>query len=248
MLSLFWLVLLLVGACVVLLIPLLLGREFYGKYTGVRVVTCPQNHRQVAVGFNAFHAAVTGLAGKPDLHLASCTRWPEHGDCGRECLPEACRVEPYAEGEIAPPKKKAIYHLSVLIAAFVAWAIGAIWHSHYLFRSQWTEAVGLNRAEVHQLVWRLAPHLLTLAVPLLFAYGVAWWLTFSQHKGFWQGVGVALLFWAILAGLSVAFAGIDNLSSTLLRIELGYSFLASFAIGGIVGRLSGKLVEQAFAT
>jgi uncharacterized protein DUF1761 len=247
MLSLFWLSFLVIGACIILLMPLLLGYEFYQRYRGARVVTCPGTHQQVAVEFDAFHAAVTRLAGEPHLRLAECTRWPEHRDCLEECLPQARQVVFYTAEEAAPAKSKRIYHLPVLIAAFVAWVLGAVWHSHYLFRSHWMEAVSLNSHQVHQLVWRLAPHLLTVAVPLLFAYGVAWWLSWSDQKGVWRGVGLALLLWALLAGLSAALAGVEELSAVLLAVELAYSFLASALIGGIVGGLSGKLAEHKFA-
>jgi hypothetical protein len=55
----FWFVLFLVGACLLLLMPLLLGLEFYDRYRGSRAVTCPENRQQAAVCFDALHAAVT---------------------------------------------------------------------------------------------------------------------------------------------------------------------------------------------
>jgi hypothetical protein len=240
----FWLLLLLVGACLLLLMPFLIGREFHSRYRGSRAVTCPENRQQVAVGFDALHAAVTRLAGSPDLRLAECTRWPERADCGQDCLPEARRTEPYTKGEVAVPKTKKIYHLPVLIAAFFAWVLGAVWHSHYLFRSRWIEVVGLNGSEVHQLVWRLAPHMLSLAVPLLFAYGVAWLLVWNKEKGVLRGVVTSMLLWAAVGGTSLAAAGLDGVSGDLLTLEGSYTFLASGLIGATIGGLSGKLVEQ----
>jgi hypothetical protein len=247
MLPVFWLVLFLLGACLFLLMPFLVGWELYNRHRGSRVVTCPENRQQVAVGFDALHAAVTRLTGSPDLRLAECTRWPERGDCGRECMPEAQRAVPYVKGEVAPSKSKRVYHLPVLIAAFAAWVLGAIWHSHYLFRLQWMQAVGLTRSEMHQIVWQFAPHLLTLGVPLLFAYGVAWSLAWSKKKGLWRGAGTAIIFWAVLAGAGLASTGLADFSGDLLKVELSYTFLASAVIGAIVGSLSGKLVEQTFA-
>ena len=60
----------------------------YRRYRGTRVVTCPETRKTVAVEVDAAHAAVTDLAGAPDLRLKSCSRWPERQDCGQECLAE----------------------------------------------------------------------------------------------------------------------------------------------------------------
>jgi hypothetical protein len=246
MLAFFWVILFLLAAYIFLLMPLLVGVEYYRRYRGSRSVICPENHRQVAVGLDAVHAAATQLAGTPELRLAECTRWPERGDCGQECLPQALRTSPYTKGEIAAPHSKPIYHLPVLIAAFAAWTLGAVWHSQYLFRTPWAAAVGLSRAEVHQLVWRLAPHFLSLAVPLLFAYGVAWLLAWSKRKGSVIGVAEAVALWALIGGIALASTGFRGLSPSLLWIELTYTFLASAVVGAIIGGLSGKLVEQSF--
>lgn len=241
-------VLFLVGACIILIFPFFAGLGFYEKYRGARAVTCPENHQQVAVGLNALHAAATGLVGSPKLRVVECTRWPEHADCGQECLPEARLVLPYTKHEAALPTERRIYHLPVLMAAFVAWALGAIWHSHYLFRAEWMAAVGLNRVQVHQLVWQLTPHLVTFAAALLFAYGVAWWLAWSRKKTVVRGVAFALALWTLVTAVSLGSTGLGGLSEDLLRIELSYTFIASVLTGAIIGGLSGKLVEQRFAS
>ena len=75
------------------------GRRLAGawmKYRGTRVVVCPENREMVTVTVDAGHAAFSASQGRPDLRLESCTRWPEKGGCGQECLgqiesaPEAC--------------------------------------------------------------------------------------------------------------------------------------------------------------
>jgi len=134
-----------------------------------------------------------------------------------------------------------------LMAAFAGWALGAIWHSQYLFRVQWMQAAGLSRSQVHQMVWRLAPHVLTFAVPLLFAYGVAWLLMWSGKKGLLRGIAAALVCWVVLTAVALGRMGLAGLSPNLLQIELSYTFLASAVIGAIVGGLSGKLTMQTFA-
>lgn len=247
MLVLFWLVLFVLAATAFLMVPFLVGREFYLQYRGSRAVTCPENGQSVAVSLDAFHAATSQLAGKPKFHLAQCTRWPERADCGQQCVADALRAAPYTKGEVAPPAAKSIYHLPVLIAAFAAWALGAIWHSHYLFRADWIQAVGLSRPQVHQLVWRLYPHLLTVAVPLLFAYGVAWVLALSKRIGLWHGLVTALILWAALAGVSLGTRDLAGIPAELLKLELAYTLLASALVGMVIGGLGGKLNTQVFA-
>jgi hypothetical protein len=59
----------------------------YLAYRGTRVVTCPETGRPAAVEVDALHAAAgRASAGRPLLHLASCSRWPERQGCGQECL------------------------------------------------------------------------------------------------------------------------------------------------------------------
>jgi hypothetical protein len=70
----------------------------YRLHRELMLVTCPENGAPVAVKLHAMRAAATQLTGNPDLRLRSCSRWPERGDCGQECLsqikaaPRACTV------------------------------------------------------------------------------------------------------------------------------------------------------------
>jgi hypothetical protein len=248
MLLLFWLLLFFIAACVCLLVLALWQWNVYNRYRGSRAVTCPEIHRQVAVGFDALHAAVTDLnATKPDVRLADCTRWPERADCGQECVPEALRAEPYTQGEADLPKTKKIYHIPVVIAAAAAWVLGMLWHSESLFRARWMEALGLSVPSMRQIVEWWAPHLLSAAVPLLFAYGVAWLMERTGRKGLWAGILTSTLLWISLAVATLLSGSLTGISGDLLKLEAGYTFLASVAIGAIIGGLMGKLVESAFA-
>ena len=69
------------------------------RYRRTFVITCPDNYQPAAVKVDALDAGRwAALSGEPDLHLKSCTRWPERSDCGQDCLaqidasPEACLV------------------------------------------------------------------------------------------------------------------------------------------------------------
>ena len=265
MLFLVWFVLCLVAASMLLLPLALWRREIFRRFSGSRLVACPENQQPSAVSIDARHAAETGLDGCPSLRLADCTRWPERANCGQACLSQALQAGPYPPGEakarrrqVYQPfresptdmaefgevevKRKQIYHLPIILAAFAAWCLGAIWHSQYMFRTRWMDAVGLTQAQVKQMVGWLSPHLLTAAVCLLFAYGVAWLLAVCHRKGVLQGVLMSVL----LCGAVVVTGGygIARLPHGLLAIEAGYAVLATLTVGAIVGGLYDKLVTR----
>jgi Protein of unknown function (DUF1761) len=239
MLLLIWLVLILVGSSVILLPLALWLREIYKQYSGSRLVACPENKHPAAVNIDARHAAATGLNGSPILRLCDCTRWPERLNCDQACLSQAVHAEPYSPVEVKV-RSKPIHHLPIVLAAFAAWYVGAIWHSQYMFRTRWMNALGLDHAQVKQTVWWYWPHLLTVAVCLLFAYGVAWLLAVCHRKGVLHGVLMSVL----LCGAVIAtnWYGIARLPHDLLLIEAGYTVLATLTVGAIVGGLYDKLV------
>lgn len=239
MLFLIWFVLCLAAASLILLpLALWLG-EIYRRYSGSRLLTCPQDHAQAAVNIDARHAAETGIDGCPELRLCGCTRWPEHSNCARACLLQAIQTAPYTPPEVKA-RTKQIYHLPIFLAAFAAWCLGAFWHAQYLFRPQWMNAVGLTHAQVKQIVWWLSPHLLTAAVCLLFAYGVALLLVVSHRKGVLQGIMMSML---LCAGVTVAsWFSLAGTPRELLVMEAVYVGLAALMVGTIIGGLQSKLV------
>jgi hypothetical protein len=230
--------LVLVGIFLLMMFPALWGRALYEQYAGSRVVICPENKRQVAVSIDALHAAVTGLSKTPEIRLSDCTRWPERRKCGQECLPQALETSPYELGEVQVRTKK-IYHLPILLAAFAGYILGAVWHSHWLFRERWVTALGLDGAQVKDLVAWYSPHLLSTAVCLLFAYGVAWLLAVRERSGVLQGILASLLLWVAL--VLVSSPRISALNHELLLIEGSYSFSLAVLVGALVGGLHDKL-------
>jgi hypothetical protein len=239
MLFLIWLALCLVAVSLILLIPALWRRATYKRYSGWRLVTCPENQQSAAVSLDGRHAAATGMHGCPDLRLCDCTRWPERLKCGQACLSQAVQADPYRPGEVKLGTKP-IHHLPIVLAAFAAWCLGAVWHSQYVFRTQWTEAIGLTYAQIRQIRWWYSPHLLTAAACLLFAYGVAWLLAVCHRKGVLQGVLMSVLLSGAVVGAS--WIGMARLPHALLVIEAGYVVLATFIVGAIVGGMYDKLV------
>jgi len=241
MLLLFGFLLVAFSTALVLLIPVLLGREIRNAYSGPRVVTCPETHQQVAVTIDAAHAAATGLCDTPRFRLADCTRWPARIQCAQDCLPEALRNGPYTFGEVHLPRTaRQIYHLPVLLAAFAAWYTGMVWHSQYLFRARWMSALSLTPAQMKELVAWYSPHFLSIAACLLFAYGVAWLQTWFSHRGVAQGILSAAVLWAVV--LLATLPSMMSLPRDLLLMEVGYTVVATMVVGAVIGGLSGKLV------
>jgi hypothetical protein len=241
MLVLFFFSLFLLGVCFCGLGVTLWGREIYKQFSGRRIVTCPETQRPVTVEFDAMHAAVTELTAQaPDVRLAECTRWPMRADCGQECIPEALQAPPSPKPASSPSR---IPHLAVLTAAFAAWILGVFWHSEYLFRERWMHALGMSQLQMRRLVEWWTPHLITVAVLVLFSYCIAALLAAIRRRGIGGGVIAALLVWFCL-GLAALFV-MGAVSRSLLWIEGGYMLLASVIIGGILGEWGTKRQTKA---
>ena len=239
MVFLIWLVVFVVVVSFLLLLPAYWRRAISERYSGGRPVACPEDRQSAVVSIDVRHVAARVMDGYPNLRLSDCTRWPERSNCKQECLSRAVQAEPYKPGQVKAGRKQ-IYHLPVLLAAFAAWYVGLIWHSHYMFRELWAHDVGLTHTQVKQMVSWLSPHLLSAAVCLLFAYGVAWLLAVSHRKGVLQGVLMSLLLCG--AVIATSWYGIAKLPHGLFAIEVGYIVLATLIVGAIVGGLFDKLV------
>jgi hypothetical protein len=141
---------------------------------------------------------------------------------------------------------KKIYHVPVVIAAAAAWVLGMLWHSEALFRGRWAGALGLSEPNLRQIVEWWTPHLLSVAVPLLFAYGIAWLLACIEQRGVGIGILLSSFLWISLAIATLLSGSLAGISEDLLWLEAGYSILASIVIGATIGGLTGKLTESAF--
>lgn len=82
-------------ALILALVPLI---EAYWKARGVRFETCPETQEPVAVEVDPMDAAFHALLKTREIHLQSCSRWPERVGCGQGCLaqieaaPNGCLV------------------------------------------------------------------------------------------------------------------------------------------------------------
>ncbi len=58
----------------------------YSRFRGGRTVTCPDTQAPAEVAIDAGRAAASSAVGKLQLRVQRCSRWPEHQQCGQECL------------------------------------------------------------------------------------------------------------------------------------------------------------------
>lgn len=66
--------------------PVALSLTEYYKNRGRQSVKCPETRQPVDVEVDNQYAFRMALRGQEHTRLSSCTRWPEKGDCGQECL------------------------------------------------------------------------------------------------------------------------------------------------------------------
>jgi hypothetical protein len=90
----FPLALFLIGAVVLLALPMGVSLQSYFRHRGRKTVICPENRELVTVEIDNQYAFRTALRGQEHERLQSCSRWPEKGDCGQECL---AQIDPTPE-------------------------------------------------------------------------------------------------------------------------------------------------------
>jgi hypothetical protein len=66
--------------------PVALSLTEYYKNRGRQSVKCPETGQTVGVEVDNKFAFRMALRGQEHSRLSSCSRWPEKGDCGQECL------------------------------------------------------------------------------------------------------------------------------------------------------------------
>lgn len=86
MFAVFPLVLFVIGAILLVALPIGISLQSYFRNRGRRTVICPDNHEPVTVELDNKFAFSTALRGQEHDRLHTCSRWPEKGECGQECL------------------------------------------------------------------------------------------------------------------------------------------------------------------
>jgi len=83
--ALFMIPLFLIGACLLVGLPVALSLTDYYQNRGLQRVTCPDSRQPAEVTVDREFAFWTALRGVEHSRLESCSRWPEKADCGQEC-------------------------------------------------------------------------------------------------------------------------------------------------------------------
>ncbi len=86
MIATFPIILFIIGAILLVALPLGVSLQAYFRNRGRRAVICPDNREPVTVELDNKYAFATALRGQEHDRLHTCSRWPEKGDCGQECL------------------------------------------------------------------------------------------------------------------------------------------------------------------
>ena len=84
--ALFILPLFFIGAFLVTGLPIALSLQNYYQNRGRQSVTCPETGRSADVEVDRQFAFWMALRGQEHSRVDSCSRWPEKGNCGQECL------------------------------------------------------------------------------------------------------------------------------------------------------------------
>ena len=70
-----------------------------GRFSGSRVVRCPETKHLATIRLDANHAAFTNLSGEPEVRVKECSRWTGPvGHCFDQCVESETPGSPYARG------------------------------------------------------------------------------------------------------------------------------------------------------
>ena len=92
--ALFPIVLFFLGAALVTGLPVAVSLQSYFQNRGRQPAICPENGEPVDIELDNKYSFWTALRGQEHARLQSCTRWPEKGDCGQECM---AQIDPSPE-------------------------------------------------------------------------------------------------------------------------------------------------------
>lgn len=85
-LALFLIVLFFLGAVLVNGLPVAFSLQSYYQNRGRQSAICPDSGQPADIETDNEYAFWTALRGQEHSRLKSCSRWPDKGDCGQECL------------------------------------------------------------------------------------------------------------------------------------------------------------------
>jgi len=84
--AIFPILLFFLGAFLVTGLPVALSLQNYYRNRGRQPVICPDSGQPADVEVDRKFAFLSAWRGQEHSRLESCSRWPQKGDCGQECL------------------------------------------------------------------------------------------------------------------------------------------------------------------
>ncbi len=88
MLILFGAILFLIGAAFFLGVPAAWAYARSRQLREPRTVICPETRRWAEVTLDSRQAVRAELAGRAEMRLVACSRWPERQECEQACAPQ----------------------------------------------------------------------------------------------------------------------------------------------------------------
>jgi len=88
MLILLGVILFLIGAAFFLGVPAAWAYARARQLGEPRTVICPETRRWAQVRADGRQAARAEMAGRPEMPVAGCSRWPQRQDCDQACAPQ----------------------------------------------------------------------------------------------------------------------------------------------------------------
>lgn len=103
MVFLFWLLLFLVGASLFIGAAVIWYYMAAWEYREPVDIICPETLNSATVEVNGKHAARTRFAGREELRIAACSRWPARRECDQACALQVPIVgDDRTHGQYAP--------------------------------------------------------------------------------------------------------------------------------------------------
>lgn len=226
-----WIGLVVLGAVVVLLMPVLLGWDVYASFRREREVVCPETQAPVQVQVNTRYAVSTALNGRMRLRLSSCTRWPTRADCGQECVAQIPLERP--RGAVAAAA--GVNHAAVSTAAFLGWLLAMVWYAEPVFGTAYMRVLGISQEMARVRAERILPYLAVLAANVLVAYVLAGVLKRKHWQGAPAGMAAGSLAWLVFLVVSLATTLLGRQPWVALWINAGYVLVACLLIGSVIG-------------
>ena len=84
--AIFPFVLFFLGAALVTGLPLAATLHTYYENRGRKAVKCPDTDQTADIEMDHGFALKTAMRGQERSRVQSCSQWPQHGECGQECL------------------------------------------------------------------------------------------------------------------------------------------------------------------